>query len=163
MYSEFFSGKSNGTLQKVKDFFIQQSKWTADMMAKHESTDPYWKQVSYVMAQYSGLYSGYIHVAKNQPSWVILQYILQFLSNCENYKVSSFFVGRCIDLNRVGFVPEKTDFFLSGGKKWKKPEKTGKKMEKNWKKLKTLFSKGNIITKYNQMGAYNNVSIAVLL
>ena len=59
---------------------------------------------------------------------------------------------------RVGFFPEKTYFFLSSGKNRKKLEETGKN-GKNWKKLKTLFSKGNIITKHNQMGAYNNTMI----
>ena len=68
-------------------------------------------------------------------------------------------INSLIAIGRVGFFPEKKIFFPF---RWKKQEKTGK-TGKNWKKLNTLFSKGNIITKYNQMGAYNNVSIAVLL
>ena len=70
MYNEFFAGKSNTVVQKVKDFFVQQSKWTANMAQKYQATDEYWKHASYVMAQYSGLFNGYKYVAQNQTKWV---------------------------------------------------------------------------------------------
>lgn len=68
LYPYFFAGKSNATVAKTKKFFKDQDVWTRNMIEKFGKTDPLWRHVSYVLAQFDGLYAGYISVAKND--WV---------------------------------------------------------------------------------------------
>ena len=53
---------------KLRRYFQEQDEWLRTMISKHSGSDPYWRHVAYVMAQFDGLYDGYRSVA--EKSWV---------------------------------------------------------------------------------------------
>jgi len=55
--------------EKYKTFFAEQEQWTRSMIKKHSSSEnEFWRHVEYIMAQFDGLYDGYIAAA--EPEWV---------------------------------------------------------------------------------------------
>ena len=63
------SGKSPETVNKTKKFFIDQDSWMRMMIKEKATTDAFWRHMSYIVAQFDGLYAGYKSVAKSE--WVI--------------------------------------------------------------------------------------------
>lgn len=50
-------------------FMAKQDQWLRAMIVSHPaSEDVYWRHVSYIMAQFDGLYAGYKSVAESE--WV---------------------------------------------------------------------------------------------
>jgi len=59
----------NGTVKKLKAFYAEQDNWMRSMIKNHPSEeDAYWRHVSYILAQFDGLYAGYRAAAL--PEWV---------------------------------------------------------------------------------------------
>lgn len=68
MYAYFLKDRNETVINKVKKFFNDQDSWTRRMVKLRAQSDPYWKHMSYVLAQFDGLYAGYLSVAKSD--WV---------------------------------------------------------------------------------------------
>jgi len=53
----------------LEDFLTKQDYWLRSMVVSHPAAeDPYWRHVSYVIAQFDGLYAGYKSAA--EADWV---------------------------------------------------------------------------------------------
>ena len=64
----FLGNAKQAAIDKLKDFLNKQDMWTRQMISKHGDVDPYWRHVSYIIAQFDGLYDGYKSVAAKD--WV---------------------------------------------------------------------------------------------
>ena len=54
---------------KFSKFFAKQDVWTRMMIVSHPSSeDAFWRHVSYIVAQFDGLYAGY--KVASQSAWV---------------------------------------------------------------------------------------------
>ncbi|KAL5018080.1 hypothetical protein ScPMuIL_003802 [Solemya velum] len=63
MHYLFFNGESSEFISKVKQFFSDQDKWMRKMISEQGPKDPFWRHISYIAAQFDGLYYGYKSVA----------------------------------------------------------------------------------------------------
>ena len=56
-------------LAKAEPWLAEQNKWMRSMIQSHPSNeDAFWRHVAYIVAQFDGLYAGYVSAA--QPDWV---------------------------------------------------------------------------------------------
>jgi Phospholipase B len=54
---------------KIVAFMTKQDYWLRSMIVTHpKAEDTFWRHVSYIIAQFDGLYAGYKSVA--EPDWV---------------------------------------------------------------------------------------------
>ena len=73
--NDYFNTKlknSTTAIQALKKFFLDQDTYMREMIQKNVPASPYWRHVSYILAQYDGLVSGYGVVAPGDQ--VIIQY-----------------------------------------------------------------------------------------
>jgi hypothetical protein len=62
-------GIDDGLKAKYVEFMRKQDQWMRSMIQSHPSSEhAFWMHVSYVIAQFDGLYAGYKAAAK--PGWV---------------------------------------------------------------------------------------------
>ena len=66
----FFAGQKPEVMDEVKDFLNKQDAWMRQMISKYGKSDPFWRHVSYVLAQFDGMCDAYKTVAEKQPDWV---------------------------------------------------------------------------------------------
>jgi hypothetical protein len=92
-------GKNSSSMSKLRDFFMKQDKWMRSMIDSHPADeDSLWRHVSYILAQFDGLYSGYKAVAK--PDWDTDVFVIQLLNG----------IGDFLDIQHVVEPTTRPDF-----------------------------------------------------
>lgn len=76
----FFRKRDADKLKKLKIWFDQQNSWMRNMIIKNKS-DPMWRHVGLIMAQFDGLVAGYKSVAKMVGLRIKKLSIIYFLSH----------------------------------------------------------------------------------
>lgn len=56
------------TKEKLQKFYFEQDQWMRTMISQYGKQDPFWMHAGYILAQYDGLYAGYLRAAKKD--WV---------------------------------------------------------------------------------------------
>lgn len=81
MYPLFLSDKSSEVINKTKKFFNDQDTWMRMMIKEKSSSDAFWRHMSYIVAQFDGLYAGYKSVAKSEWVSYIMRRVYGFISH----------------------------------------------------------------------------------
>jgi len=95
IYQNFVNLKSamninDAEKEKLIGFLAKQDYWLRSMIVKHpKSEDAFWRHISYIIAQFDGLYAGYKSVAES--SWETDVFIVQLLNG----------MGDLLDLRHV--------------------------------------------------------------
>ena len=66
---DYFNTRLKNSTQAIaalKKFFLEQDAYMREMIEKYIPSNPYWRHVSYILAQYDGLVRGYGAVAPNE-------------------------------------------------------------------------------------------------
>ena len=72
---DYFNTRLKNSTQAIaalKKFFLEQDTYMREMIEKYIPSNPYWRHVSYILAQYDGLVRGYGAVAPNEE--VVFQF-----------------------------------------------------------------------------------------
>ena len=78
----------------LKKFFLEQDAYMREMIEKYIPSNPYWRHVSYILAQYDGLVRGYGAVAPSEE--VVFQFTLCLLGY-----FSCFFMSSTVQSGRI--------------------------------------------------------------
>jgi len=88
-------------LAKFRTFFAKQDSWMRKMVATYKKTDPYWRHVGYILAQFDGLVAGYQAASEADSTLMVLDiFDFQVMNGA----------GDMLDLNNVLFPHEIPDF-----------------------------------------------------